>query len=76
MIEEYAFYECKNLKEVVFEEGSRLEEIVQNCFCSAGIERIVIPRGIEKIQRGVFLRCRNLKEVVFEEGSKLKTIQE
>lgn len=44
-----AFCECKKLREVIFEEGSRLEKIGQSCFYSARIRKIVIPRGVEEI---------------------------
>ena len=44
-----AFYECKKLREIIFEEGSKLEKIGQNCFCGAGIEKIVIPTGVDEI---------------------------
>ena len=45
------------------------------CFLGAGIERIVIPKSVEKMQRSAFEDCGSLEEVVFEEGSKLETIQ-
>lgn len=65
-----------NLKEIIFEEGSRLKKIGPKSFNRSGIERIVIPRGVEEIQESTFSWCTNLKEVVFEEGSELKTIGE
>lgn len=49
-----AFYKCEKLREVIFEEGSKLEKIGQGCFCNAGIRRIVIPKGVEEIQEHTF----------------------
>ena len=51
-----------------------LERIGKGCFCKSGIERIVIPKGVEEIQRSAFRECENLKEVVFEAGSVLEKI--
>ena len=68
MIEEYAFYGCKNLKEVVLEEGSRLETIGKQCFCESGIEGIVLPAGLREIWKEAFFHCSNLKTVMVEEG--------
>ena len=55
---------------------SALERIGPNCFYIAGIERIVIPKGVTKIEHSAFKNCENLKEVVFEEGSRLRTLGE
>ena len=70
------FCECKELSEVVFEEGSRLEKIGRGCFGGTGIRRIVIPKGVTEIQECTFSTCEELNEVMLEEGSKLKVIGE
>ena len=49
-----AFYRCKKLKEVIFEEGSRLEKIEHGCFYSTRIKRIVVPNSVTAIQEGTF----------------------
>lgn len=38
----------------MFEEGSELKKIRQNCFNGTWIQKIVIPKGIEEIQEGTF----------------------
>ena len=51
-----------------------LERIGKGCFCGTGVERIVIPKGVEEIQDNAFCNCESLKEVVFEAGSAVKKI--
>ena len=51
-----------------------LGKIGKGSFWESGIKRIVIPKGVEEIQRSAFEHCRNLKEVVFVAGSALKNI--
>ena len=51
-----------------------LEKIRELSFYESGIEKIVIPKGVEEIQDRAFEYCRNLRKVVFEEGSVLKKI--
>ena len=48
------FCDCKNLKCVTFAPGSRLEKIQFRCFYDTGIERIVIPKGVEEINDFTF----------------------
>lgn len=75
VIEQHAFYECENLKEVIFEEGSNLEEIKELAFCDCvNLESITIPKTVTKISAMAFAGCTNLKEVKFEENSKLRRI--
>ena len=52
-IGDYAFDGCKNLKEVVIEEGSKLKTIEMDAFqnCNS-LVRINLPEGLEKI--GIF----------------------
>ena len=49
-----AFYGCEKLREVIFEEGSKLEKIGRGCFWGTGIQRIVIPKGVTEIQEHTF----------------------
>ena len=67
---------CEELWHVVFAPGSALERIGPNCFYMTRIERIVIPKGVIKIECNAFKDCENLKEVVFEEESRLRTLME
>ena len=48
-----------------------MESIGVRCFCSTGLERVVIPKEVGEIMDGAFYECRDLKEVAFEEASKL-----
>lgn len=59
-----AFYLCKNLKTVVFEDNSRLEEIssyaFQNCH---KLEIINIPDGVKRIRSHAFWACPMLSNI-------------
>ena len=59
---------------MTFAPGSKLKMIGPECFLGAGIEEMVIPKSVEKMQRSAFEYCGSLEEVVFEEGSKLKIL--
>ena len=48
------FYNCRNLKQVTFTLGSGLEKIGSRCFCKAGIEQIVLPKGVAEIKDFTF----------------------
>ena len=48
-IDKCAFENCKNLKEVVFEGGSKLEKIGFSCFKNSGIEAITLPKSLREI---------------------------
>ena len=56
-----AFYNCNNLKKVVFEEGSQLksldDSVFQNC---AKLESICLPKTLEYIRAHCFWGCENL----------------
>ena len=43
------FYQCKSLKTVGFEPGSKLTEFRNQLFGQSGLERITIPSGVTKI---------------------------
>ena len=70
----FAFADCTSLKEVLFEEGSRLETIGNLAFWNTALEEIVIPAGVTTLgtasattttgaKYGVFLDCENLTSV-------------
>jgi hypothetical protein len=68
---------CKNLKVIVFEEGSvlrngesNLEAILSRYHCG----RVVIGKDISCIGEGCFSGWSQLTEIVFEEGSVLTEI--
>ncbi|RBI46852.1 hypothetical protein DRW55_01290 [Metamycoplasma hominis] len=62
----YAFSCCKNLKEVILNEG--LEKIGAGAFNYTNIESITIPGSVKEIGESAFFRCENLKEVILNEG--------
>ena len=76
VIGELAFAYCRQLREVVFEPGSRLSLLEYGCFDGTGISSIVIPRSVTHIGRCAFARCWNLSTLSFEDGSRLKSVGE
>ena len=58
-----AFERYKRLKEVIFEDGSRLEKIGNNSFVGSGLERIAIPSATKDIAPSAFQNCLRLKEI-------------
>ena len=70
IIKEHAFEDCKNLKEVVFEEGSKLEKIGYDCFNSSGLEEITLPRTLKNVGFDTFTGCKDLKTIYVEDGCK------
>jgi hypothetical protein len=70
-----AFDEATSLREVIFEEGSRLEVIRNHAFCyTESLTTIRIPASVTHFGDGVFQNARNLREVIIEEGSRLQYI--
>ena len=67
-IEDSAFKNCKKLKEVVFEEGSKLEEIRYGCFVGNKLEEITLPKTLKEIDNYVFDGCNNLRTIYVEDG--------
>lgn len=63
-IEIQAFEGCKNVKEIIFEEGSNLEMIEDNVFkgCEA-LEEFELPISVKKLGNGVLAGCNNVKKV-------------
>jgi hypothetical protein len=72
IISRNSFESCEMLRELVFEEGSRLK-VIEYAFASCGLQAISIPACVEEIKQG-FLDCESLCEVTFEPGSRLKSI--
>ena len=70
-----AFSDCVSLKEVIFEEGSKLTSICQSTFkgCQK-LKKIIIPSGVKEIDKLAFFMCSSLEEVIFEEDSQLNII--
>ena len=70
----YVFNGCKQLGNVEFAEGSKLEIIYGHVFDSTSLKKITIPASVTTIKSEAFGRCEQLKSVTFAPGSKLETI--
>ena len=69
-----AFYKCKMLSAVTFEEGSQLKTIGLGAFESTALTSIQIPASVTEIGNSAFAACSQLSTVTFEAGTQLKTI--
>ena len=76
-LNEYAFYNNKNIKKVVLQSG--ITEIPTYAFAYSSIEEIVIPSSVETIASYAFRGSSSLKTVTFataeNDASKLKNIE-
>jgi hypothetical protein len=70
----FAFYQCANLAEVTFEEGSKLSVIGKGAFGYAvALKNVVLPAALQTIEANAFYFA-GLETVAFEADSQLKTI--
>lgn len=67
-IEADAFRDWKNVTDVVFEAGSRLERIQAHAFADTALREFVAPKGLKEIGAGVFAGCKSLKFVRLNEN--------
>ncbi|WP_181695851.1 leucine-rich repeat domain-containing protein [Metamycoplasma hominis] len=65
-IGESAFSGCRNIKEVILNEG--LEKIGAEAFKYTNIKSITIPGSVKEIGESTFSGCGNLEEVILNEG--------
>ena len=65
---DYAFCLCYDLKRMIFQSGSKLEQIGNDCFSSNGLEEFVAPPGLRRIGSGAFSSCSDMIRVVLNEG--------
>ena len=63
VIENQAFYNCKNLKRVVFNSQGNLEKIGMYAFAFTGISEFVAPATLRMIEQGAFSECNTLMRV-------------
>ncbi|QKX38296.1 leucine-rich repeat domain-containing protein [Metamycoplasma hominis] len=63
-IGEWAFSDCKYLREVILNEG--LEKIGTGVFSNTNIESISIPGSVKEIGESAFSGCWNLKKVIYK----------
>lgn len=57
-----AFNTCENLKQVYFEEGTRLREL-KGTFTCCDLTSVTLPEGITSIE-DIFVSCQNLETVI------------
>lgn len=67
-IREYAFCQCKYLKQAIFEQSSELEAIEHNCFRRSGLEEIVLPKMLKYVDADSFSDCGSLSTIYVEDG--------
>ena len=68
-IQGWAFSGCESLREVVFEEGSKLKTIRDRVFRScSNLATINLPEGLKSIVYGVFADCTSLKHIQLPDG--------
>ena len=63
-----AFRACRDLREVVFEDGSALEEIQPQAFMGCGLATFNTPVSLKRIGQQAFADCMNLGCVNLNEG--------
>ena len=68
VIKDRVFFYCRNLRKIIFQEGSTLQEICGFCFSSSGLEELTAPPGPRKIDSRAFAQCEGLKRVTLNEG--------
>ena len=60
----YPFYQCINLIDVDFAEGSKLHTIEQNSFNSCyALKEITIPNSVVNLGNNVFMYCKGLETI-------------
>jgi len=74
IIDDYAFFKCKDLATVTFVAGSKLETIGGNAFTETGLTSIEIPASVTEIGGGAFASCDDLTTITFASGSVLEII--
>ena len=69
-IEAEAFRDWTNLKEIIFEDGSKLESIGARAFAGTSLQYFVAPESLKTIGDGAFADCKSLQKVTLNEGLK------
>lgn len=68
IIREYTFDSCNDLKEIVFDPESALEEIEPWAFEEAGLTTFVAPPSLRKIGEEAFYKCSELRDFRLNDG--------
>ena len=48
-LDDYCFYNCESLEEVIFCDDSKLRHIGKDAFAGSGVKGITIPRGVDTL---------------------------
>ena len=56
---------CGQLKEIVFQPGSKTRVIEAYCFAKSGLTRVEVPASVAVIEDGAFWGCKRLGKVAF-----------
>ncbi len=65
-IQAHAFHKCKNLRQVIIQEGSRLGKIGAYAFAGCrSLETMILPSSVVQIGRAAFVECCSLKRLLF-----------
>ena len=71
----YTFFGCSQLKQIIFEKGSKLQAIPNEAFRSlSSLSTIEIPASVKTIGEAAFAYCTSLSSIIFEENSSLTSI--
>ena len=66
-IEEWAFFKCQNLEEILFEEPCQIKKLEHCCFADcSNLRKIDLPSSIENIDRYAFSAC-SLERVILRD---------
>ena len=72
-IGEYAFYNCRAVKSIVFSEN--ISTMGSNVFASCGsLERVILPRALTAIPQYAFADCSSLMAVEFVDDNETATV--
>ena len=70
-----AFKDCQNLRDVLFESPSNIQQIGSQAFYNCNkLTDIDIPQSITELGDGAFRYCTSLEDVTFGEGSTLTSL--
>lgn len=67
VIPSFLFRDCESMRTAVI--SPNVKSIHSFAFANSGIEEIVIPKSIQKIESEAFCNCHNLKKVVVEDSN-------
>lgn len=68
-VSHYAFADCENLKEIIFDENVKIEQICSYAFYNCvGLKEIVFPKSLKYISGWAFKNCSNLEKIIFTDN--------